>query len=82
MLDGLHDFNWREELQRALQEIWQAVEARDGQRELSGRQQERELERMQVRKQETNKKRTLAIEQPKHQKTQQHRAQSNKRKRR
>jgi hypothetical protein len=69
MLDGLHDFNWREELQKTLQEIWQAVEARDGQLELSGRQQEREQERMQVRKQELHKKQALAIEQPKQQQT-------------
>jgi hypothetical protein len=79
MLDGMH---WREELQKTLQEIWQAVEARDGQRELSGRQQEREQERMQVRKQELHKKQALAIEQPKQQQTQQQRVHSKKRRRR
>jgi hypothetical protein len=39
MLDGLHDFEWRKEVNKTLREIWQAtaVEARDGQRELSDR---------------------------------------------
>jgi hypothetical protein len=63
MLDGLHDFEWRKEVNKTLKEIWQAVEARDGQRELTGRQMQREQERMQARKQELQTKTTLRIEQ-------------------
>jgi hypothetical protein len=57
MLDGLHDFEWRKEVNKTLKEIWQAVEARDGQRELTGRQQmQREQERRQARKRELQTK--------------------------
>ena len=80
MLDGLHDFEWRKEVNKTLQEIWQAVEARDGQRELSERQLQREHERKLVRKQDLQKKQKLLIEQ-KQQPTQQQRVHSKKRKR-
>ena len=49
MLDGMHSFEWRKEVSKTLKEIWQAVEARDGQRELNGRQLQREGERMLAR---------------------------------
>jgi hypothetical protein len=65
---------------KTLKEIWQAVEARDGQRELTGRQLQREQERMQVRKQELQAKTALKNEQQQQQ-TQQQRAHSSKRRR-
>ena len=80
MLDGLHNFEWRKEVNKTLQEIWQAVEARDGQRELGERQLQREHERKLVRKQELQKKQKLLVEQ-KQQPTQQQRVHSKKRRR-
>ena len=73
MLDGLHDFEWRKEVNKTLKEIWQAVEARDGQRELTGRQLQREEERMLARKKDLQAKTALKRkQQQQQQKKQQH----------
>jgi hypothetical protein len=63
MLDGLHDLEWRKEVNKTLKEIWQAVEARDGQRELTGRQLQREEERVLARKKDLQAKTTPRTEQ-------------------
>jgi hypothetical protein len=51
-------------INKTSKEIWQAVEARDGQRELTGRQLQREEERMMLaRKKDLQTKTTLKTEQ-------------------